>query len=83
MRSKYIDDKLQSSIVTIFRVPLSVLVVVGTRLEQTATIATVFGTCAVWFSLSCFLQAALAGWASGKADTLSAVARTGNSKKVK
>lgn len=74
MRSKYVDDRLQSSIMTIFRVPLNVLVVVGTRLEETTTIPTVFSTCALWFGLSCVLQAALAGWASGKADTLAAAA---------
>jgi len=62
LRSKYIDDKMQSSIMTIFRVPLNVLVVVGTRLEQTASHSTVFTVASVWFGLACALQIALAGW---------------------
>mmetsp|Transcript_6065 Transcript_6065/g.7447 ORF Transcript_6065/g.7447 Transcript_6065/m.7447 type:complete len:343 (+) Transcript_6065:2-1030(+) len=59
-RSKYIDDKLQSSIMTIFRVPLNILVVIGTRMEQTAELSTVFKTCAVWFMISFVLQIFLA-----------------------
>mmetsp|Transcript_62477 Transcript_62477/g.141258 ORF Transcript_62477/g.141258 Transcript_62477/m.141258 type:complete len:502 (+) Transcript_62477:100-1605(+) len=89
LRSKYIDDKLQSSIMTIFRVPLNALVVIGTRLEQTATLPTVFTVAAVWFGLSCVFQSALAGWADGKRDTLQDAAvkqaknGNGNGKKYK
>lgn len=60
MRSKYIDDKLQSSIMTIFRVPLNALVVVGTRMESQVSLATVFTTCSVWFGLSCVMSIAMA-----------------------
>jgi hypothetical protein len=60
MRSKYIDDKLQSSIMTIFRVPLNALVVVGTRMESQVSLETVFTTCACWFGASCALSVAVA-----------------------
>lgn len=45
----------------------------GTRLESQVPLPTVFTTCAVWFGLSCLLQAGLAGWADGKAETLASL----------
>lgn len=60
MRSKYIDDKLQVSIMTISRVPLNILVVIGTYMEDAAPLHVVFLTCFAWFSISMFLQIALA-----------------------
>ena len=50
MRSKYIDDKLQSSVMTIFRVPLNILVVIGTRyccLSCRADVLTAQSPCAL------------------------------------
>ena len=60
LRSSYIDEGLQSSIMTIFRVPLNVLVVIGTKLEETVPLPTVFLTCCAWFGLATLLQATLA-----------------------
>ena len=36
LRSKYYPDNLQSSIMSVFRVPLNILVVIGTRLSEQA-----------------------------------------------
>eukprot|EP00616_Rhizochromulina_sp_CCMP1243_P011157 CAMPEP_0118993530 /NCGR_PEP_ID=MMETSP1173-20130426/55240_1 /TAXON_ID=1034831 /ORGANISM="Rhizochromulina marina cf, Strain CCMP1243" /LENGTH=59 /DNA_ID=CAMNT_0006944777 /DNA_START=68 /DNA_END=247 /DNA_ORIENTATION=- len=44
---------------TIFRVPLNILVVIGTKMEETAAPETVFYTCAAWFGLSSLFQVAL------------------------
>jgi len=57
---------------TIFRIPLNVLVVVGTRLEAMAPLAAIFTTCALWFGAACLLQCGLAGWAKGHEEGLAA-----------
>lgn len=60
MRSEYIPDALQSSIMNIFRLPLNILVVVGTKMSDSANPNLVFATCAIWFAGASFLQWLLA-----------------------
>jgi len=46
-RSKYIPDNQMGAIMNVFRVPLNILVVVGTKMESTFPHSTVFLYCAV------------------------------------
>jgi hypothetical protein len=59
LRSKYLPDALQSSVMNIFRLPLNILVVVGTRVSQAATQGTVFGCICIWFVAAAILQVRL------------------------
>ncbi|CAN0136093.1 unnamed protein product [Phaeothamnion confervicola] len=70
MRSKYLPDDLQGSIMNLFRLPLNVLVVVGTLLTDHAAPPVVFGVVSLWFAAAALLQARL--WATAGA---AAVAR--------
>jgi len=56
MRSEYIPDHLQSSIMNIFRLPLNILVVVGTKMSDQADPSMVFFTCSLWFLGASILQ---------------------------
>lgn len=56
MRSRYLPGELQSSVMNIFRLPLNVLVVVGTRITDLAEPQTVFMVIASWFFVSSLLQ---------------------------
>lgn len=56
MRSRYIPGGLQSSVMNIFRLPLNVLVVVGTRITDLARSETVFTVISTWFLASALLQ---------------------------
>jgi|TARA_B110000908_G_C9994045_1_gene331102 hypothetical protein len=60
MRAKYVPNSLQSTIMTIFRLPLNVLVIVGTKLDTAPfNLSTqgVFAVVALWFAAGAFLQA--------------------------
>ena len=64
MRSEYIPDELQSSIMNIFRIPLNLLVVIGTFLAENSDSSGsvsyfVFGVCSSWFFLAAVLQVIL------------------------
>ncbi|CAM9200633.1 unnamed protein product [Chrysoparadoxa australica] len=56
MRSKYLPDALQSSIMNLFRLPLNVFVVVGTRMSESASPEMVFTAVSVWFAVAAILQ---------------------------
>ena len=66
MRSMYIPEAQQASIMNVYRVPLNVLVVVGTKMEELAPADVVFCTIASWFGICCLLQIALTLTAKGK-----------------
>ena len=66
LRSKYVDEGLQSSIMTIFRIPLNIFVVIGTKMEEMLPLHVVFLTCCAWFGVAFLLQATLAVRASGQ-----------------
>lgn len=57
VRSKYIPDTKMAAILNIFRVPLNVLVVVGTKMNDTQTHATCFLYCALCHALTTGLAA--------------------------
>jgi len=59
MRSKYFPDSLQSSIMNIFRLPLNLMVVIGTKLTDSAPSHVVFLVCASWFAICAILQMVL------------------------
>ena len=59
MRSEYIPDALQSSVMNVFRVPLNLIVVIGTKLSDVASPRVVFLTCAVWFAMASLCQCLL------------------------
>ncbi|CAM9149613.1 unnamed protein product [Ectocarpus sp. 8 AP-2014] len=67
MRSRYLPGGLQSSVMNIFRLPLNVLVVVGTRVTEMAEPGTVFLVIASWFLTSAVLQLRLSACAAGPA----------------
>ena len=59
MRSMYIPEAQQASIMNVYRVPLNILVVIGTKMEELAPANVVFCTIASWFGVCCLLQIAL------------------------
>eukprot|EP00936_MAST-01D_sp_MAST-1D-sp1_P002491 g2491.t1 len=56
MRSMVFPPGMLSTVMNVFRVPLNVIVVTGTKLQGTAT---VFTMCFIWFALSAVLQSKL------------------------
>lgn len=56
MRSMYVPEGIQSSIMTVFRIPLNVLVVIGTKMTELTSPDTVFKSTAAWFFISCVFQ---------------------------
>eukprot|EP00933_Yihiella_yeosuensis_P022008 TRINITY_DN17323_c1_g1_i1.p1 TRINITY_DN17323_c1_g1~~TRINITY_DN17323_c1_g1_i1.p1 ORF type:complete len:449 (+),score=82.67 TRINITY_DN17323_c1_g1_i1:76-1422(+) len=59
LRSKVIPDSIQGSVMNIFRIPLNILVVVGTKLTDIYPIQTVFSIIIVWLLLGAAFQAML------------------------
>ncbi|CAM9867997.1 unnamed protein product, partial [Discosporangium mesarthrocarpum] len=59
LRSRYIPGEVQSSVMNVFRLPLNVLVVVGTRVTELVPAALVFGIVALWFASGAALQMCL------------------------
>jgi len=68
MRSMFIPENRMSSIMNIFRVPLNICVVIGTKLDNYVDSSTVFFVCFVWFGLSSLLQLQLSKEKIGKAE---------------
>lgn len=60
LRSKVIPDSVQGSVMNIFRVPLNVLVVVGTKLTDVYPTQTVFSIIVVWLLIGGVCQIFLA-----------------------
>jgi len=58
MRSMVVPEEMSASVMNLFRVPLNVLVVIGTKLDSYATPSTVFTVIFVWLLLASFLQIA-------------------------
>jgi len=56
MRSRYLPDSLQTTIMNIFRVPLNVLVVTGTRLSDHLSHSAIFTVITAWFLIAACLQ---------------------------
>jgi len=61
LRSKVIPDKLQGSVMNMFRIPLNTLVVVGTLLTDYYPARFVFGIITVWMLIGAGLQIAVIG----------------------
>lgn len=79
---RYLPGGLQSSVMNIFRLPLNVLVVVGTRITDVAAPETVFVVIAAWFLTSAVLQLRLSAYAAGAASAVAA-AEDGKRRKAK
>merc|ERR1712118_628947 len=60
LRSRYIPDELQGSAMNLCRLPLNILVVVGTKLTDLVAMPTVFAVCASWFTLGLLCKCLLA-----------------------
>jgi len=60
LRSRYIPDELQGAAMNLCRLPLNILVVIGTKLTDLVAMPTVFAVCASWFSLGLVCQCVLA-----------------------
>lgn len=58
LRSKYYPEEMQSSIMTVFRVPLNVLVVGGTYLTDNLSLQNTFGVLAVLHFITMLLHVA-------------------------
>lgn len=67
LRSKVIPDAIQGSVMNIFRVPLNILVVVGTKLTDIYPTHVVFSIIFCWLLLGAILQVALVKALSDKA----------------
>jgi len=61
LRSKVIPDKLQGSVMNMFRIPLNTLVVVGTLLTDYYPARFVFGVITCWMLIGACLQIAVIG----------------------
>ena len=64
LRSRYYPDNLQSSIISVFRLPLNLLVVLGTKLSERASsdipaLQRVFGVVAAMHTIALILQVLL------------------------
>ncbi|CAE8694307.1 unnamed protein product [Polarella glacialis] len=59
LRSKVIPDSIQGSVMNIFRVPLNILVVVGTKLTDIYPTQTVFSIIIIWLLLGAAFQVVL------------------------
>merc|ERR1712187_1001571 len=59
LRSKVIPDKLQGSVMNMFRIPLNSLVVIGTLLTDYYPARFVFGIIVVWMFIGAVLQVAV------------------------
>lgn len=60
LRSKYIPDELQGVAMNLARLPLNILVVVGTKLSDLVSPPTVFAVCFSWYSAGLVFQLVLA-----------------------
>lgn len=73
LRSKVIPDSIQGSVMNIFRVPLNIFVVVGTKLTDIYPTQTVFSIIVCWLLLGAALQVllvrAMAETANGKSKS--------------
>lgn len=56
MRSRYFPNGVMSTVMNIFRVPLNILVVTGTKMTDNYSTPTVFFVCALWHLLAMGLQ---------------------------
>ena len=56
LRSAVMPEELQATIMNIFRIPLNILVVIGTRLDSFATTRQVFLVCVSWLLVALLLQ---------------------------
>eukprot|EP00656_Telonema_subtile_P056198 TRINITY_DN8932_c0_g1_i4.p1 TRINITY_DN8932_c0_g1~~TRINITY_DN8932_c0_g1_i4.p1 ORF type:complete len:383 (-),score=106.51 TRINITY_DN8932_c0_g1_i4:38-1186(-) len=56
MRSMVVPERISASVMNLFRVPLNVLVVVGTKLDSYAAPSTVFLVCFSWLAMAALLQ---------------------------
>ena len=56
LRSKYVPDHLQGAILNIFRLPLNLLVVTGTKLTDLYQPSTVYSVVCCWYLLATILQ---------------------------
>ena len=56
LRSELLPQELQGTIMNIFRVPLNMLVVIGTKLDSWYEADFIFGTCAVWLLIATACQ---------------------------
>lgn len=59
LRSKVIPDAIQGSVMNIFRIPLNIFVVVGTKLTDIYSTQTVFSIILVWLLIGAALQVVL------------------------
>lgn len=83
MRSRYLPGSLQSSIMNIFRLPLNILVVIGTRVTEIAAPERAFLVIASWFFASALLQLRLRTRAVTDAAAAGATASENNNRGVK
>ena len=56
LRSQLLPQELQGTIMNIFRVPLNLLVVIGTKLDSWYEADFIFGTCAIWLLVAVACQ---------------------------
>lgn len=68
LRSKYIEESTQCSVMNLFRVPLNLLVVTGTKFTDWYPLETVFMVVASWFGIAALLQFGLANASSPAED---------------
>ena len=69
MRSMFIPEDRMSTIMNVFRVPLNICVVIGTKLDNYVSTSEVFFVCFVWFATASLLQLLLRNSMSAKSKS--------------
>merc|ERR1711865_263132 len=68
MRSMVVPEEVSASVMNLFRVPLNILVVIGTKLDSYAEPSVVFTVIFVWLLLASFLQMAFTASLNSKTN---------------
>jgi hypothetical protein len=68
LRSMIVPESSMAAVSNVFRVPLNILVVIGTKLDSYYAPSTVFSFVFVWFLVAGILQFSLAGAMAAKSD---------------
>ncbi len=82
LRSAVMPEDLQATIMNIFRIPLNILVVIGTRLDSFATTRQIFLVCVSWLIIALILQIQFSKYDKEKKDTTLSKTKIINSNKT-
>lgn len=61
LRSKVVPEEINATVMNLFRVPLNILVVIGTKLDNYTSSSGVFFVCFVWLAIAALIAVSLQG----------------------